>query len=162
MRTWPPETVRSFLEHVSTDRLSALFTLAVTTGLRRGELLAVRWKDIDLDAGRLTVAQELLDVNHKMVFGPPKSGRSKRTGALDPLTVAALREHKQRQAAEIMAFGAPTGPTTSSRSPAKTASRSTPHGSRGRFSSASGRRGCPPCGCTICATAMCSRYSRRA
>ena len=105
MKVWTPEELRRFLASVQGDRLSALWTLAATTGARRAELLGLRWQDVNLDAGRLSIRQTLNDVGNRLVIGEPKTARSKRTISLDATTVDALREHRRRQNAEIMAFG---------------------------------------------------------
>jgi integrase len=74
--------------------------VAAMTGLRRGELLALRWTDIDLDAGAMSVARSLVvAVDQTVTEGLPKSGRG-RAVALDSSTVAALRAHRKRQLEE--------------------------------------------------------------
>jgi integrase len=55
MRVWSPAQLRAFLGHVEGDRLYAAWLLAATTGMRRGEILGLRWSDLDLDAGRVAV-----------------------------------------------------------------------------------------------------------
>jgi len=64
-----------------------------------------RWKDVNLDAGRLAVVQTLIDVDHKLVFSTPKTAKGRRLVALDQATVAALREHRKGQIAERLALG---------------------------------------------------------
>src|SRR5262245_23868432 len=68
--------------------------VAVTTGMRRGELLGLRWSDIDLKAARLTVNQSLERVKGKTVFKSPKTTTSRRTITLPALTIEALKEHR--------------------------------------------------------------------
>ena len=68
--------------------------------MRRGELAAVTWRCLDLDGARLAVEQQLLSVPGGLTFAPPKSARSRRTVALDPLTVAALERHRETQLLE--------------------------------------------------------------
>ena len=88
------------------DRLRALWTIAVYTGCRQGELLALRWSDVDLDAGTLTVQRTLLrTVAGAPVFGEPKTSRSRRTITLPPSAVAALQRHHHRQEEETAALG---------------------------------------------------------
>lgn len=53
MKVWTAEELRTFLDHVADNRLYACYLLAATTGMRRGELLGLRWTDVDLEAGRL-------------------------------------------------------------------------------------------------------------
>jgi integrase len=92
--------VSRFLEHVADDRLFALWRLAATSGMRRGELAAITWRALDLDGGRLEVSQQLVPTRGGVTFGPPKSARSRRTIALDAETVEALRRHRIAQLLE--------------------------------------------------------------
>jgi len=100
MKTWTPEQLRAFLEGIGGHRLAAGFLLAATTGMRRGEVLGLRWRDIDFGARRLKINQTVLNVAYKITIGEPKTARSRRTVALDPETVRVLLEHRRRQAAE--------------------------------------------------------------
>ena len=68
--------------------------------MRRGELAGLTWRCLDLDAGRLSVEQQVLPTRGGVSFGPPKSARSRRTVALDPVTVDALRAHREAQILE--------------------------------------------------------------
>jgi integrase len=74
--------------------------------MRRGECLGLRWFDVDLAAGRVSISQTVIMVHHDIQVGSPKTSRGRRTVALDPETVAALREHRRRQLAERMLMGA--------------------------------------------------------
>jgi integrase len=83
------------------DRLLALWTLAIYSGCRQGELLGLSWDDVDLDHGTMTVRRELVAVHaHVPQFGDPKSQTSRRTLSLPAVAVAALRAHKARQKVE--------------------------------------------------------------
>jgi integrase len=95
--TWDPGDLRRFLKFVRDDRFCAAFYLAAASGMRRGELLGLRWCDLDLDAQQLSVVQCLVEVAHAVRIGPPKSDRSRRTIALDGKTTAVLLEHKRSQ-----------------------------------------------------------------
>ena len=75
-------------------RLYLPVLIAVTTGVRRGELLALRWSDIDLKAARLTANQSLERLAGKTTLKPPKTSGSHRTITLPALTVEALRDHR--------------------------------------------------------------------
>lgn len=108
---WSADQLRAFAVSVADDRLAALWTLAMTTGMRRGELAGLRWADVDFGAGRLRVSSARVVVNYKVVTGTPKSKSSERTIGLDAGTVAALRAHRRRQLEERMAFG-PDWPDT--------------------------------------------------
>jgi integrase len=100
VRAWSDRELREFLAHVEGDRLYALWRLAATTGMRRGELLGLTWRHLDLDGARLRVEQQLLPTAGGVTFGPPKSVRSERTVALDSATVDALRAHRAIQQLE--------------------------------------------------------------
>jgi integrase len=105
-QAWTPRELRRFLDHMSGDRLAALWRLAATTGMRRGELLGLAWQRVDLDRGRLRVDQQLLPTAGGCSFGPPKSCRSERTIALDSVTTEALRRHRDTQLLERDLAGA--------------------------------------------------------
>jgi integrase len=99
-QSWSARELRAFLAHVEGDRLFACWRLGGTTGMRRGELLGLTWRHLDLDAARLRVEQQLLPTAGGVTFGPPKSRRSERTIALDVATVEALRHHRETQRLE--------------------------------------------------------------
>jgi integrase len=102
------------LTAIQGDRLAAAYLTLFLTGLRRGELLGLRWQDVDLDAGALSVRQILERVGNasssgpktKLAFLEPKTARSRRTVALPAECVAALRQHRARQAEERLRLGA--------------------------------------------------------
>ena len=79
--------------------------LAVTTGLRRGEVLGLRWKDVALETHLLTVAQKLEETKAGLAFRVPKTERSRRTVTLPAITVEALRQHKKAQAEDRLRLG---------------------------------------------------------
>jgi integrase len=95
--------VRALLASVESDRLAPLFLAAVGTGLRQGELLALRWDDVDLDAGTVTVAHTLRRGTRELA--EPKTDRSRRTLSLAPSVTVGLREQRRRQIAEWLAAG---------------------------------------------------------
>jgi integrase len=92
--------LRALLAHTQGTRLHALWRLTMATGLRRGELLGLRWQDLDVDAARLRVVQQLVPTKGGATFGAPKSRRGTRTVALDGETVTALRQHRETQILE--------------------------------------------------------------
>ena len=100
VNTWSIDEVRIFLTHVKDDRLYAAYALALSTGLRRGELLALAWRDIDLMNQSLNVRQQLLAVNFKIRLSDPKTSAGRRTIALDTNTIAVLQAHRLRQLKE--------------------------------------------------------------
>jgi integrase len=91
---------KQLLEAAKGDRLEAVYVLALATGMREGELLALRWDGIDLDGGTLSVTGTLRPDG---TIGTPKTKGSKRLIHLDPASVDALRAHRSRQAAERLA-----------------------------------------------------------
>src|SRR5215207_3746147 len=96
-----PDQVKALLEAASESRLEALYVVAIHTGLRRGELLGLKWEDVDLDASTLQVRRSL-DVDG--TFKAPKNGKG-RTLKLTPRALDALRAHKVRQNAERLEAG---------------------------------------------------------
>lgn len=105
-RWWSVQELRRFLVHVRDDDLYAAWLLLATTGARRGEVAGLVWDDLDLDAGRVRIDWTLGHVGHRITWKPrPKSRAGNRTMALDPATVAALREHRRRQAEQRLAAG---------------------------------------------------------
>lgn len=97
MPTWSVEQLRAFLGHVADDHHAGLWRLAATTGLRRGELAGLRWRDVDLDAGPITVVQQRAKGAGTVAAGPTKTRRSRRLVSIDARTVEALREHRKAQ-----------------------------------------------------------------
>jgi integrase len=100
MQTWTAEQLRAFLEATVDHRMYPAFVLAATTGMRRGEVLGVRWADIGFAARRLAVRQTVLSVSYQLSFGSPKTARGRRVLALDSATVAVLQQHRERQQQE--------------------------------------------------------------
>ena len=101
-----PDEARRLLAAARSERLSALFVLAVYLGLRRGELLGLQWEHVDLDAETLQVVQTLQRVGGQLRLKPPKTRQSRRTVPLPPPVVEALRAHKVAQGKERLAAGA--------------------------------------------------------
>ena len=99
------DETRTFLAAIRGHRLQAAFHLTVTTGMRRGEVLGLRWRDLDLDNGRLTIEQTLVAPRYVLTVCEPKSESGRRTVDLDGGTVAVLRAHRRRQIEERIAAG---------------------------------------------------------
>lgn len=106
--TWSKAQVRKFLRKASTTRLHVAWRLSLY-GLRRGEVLGLRWSDIDLKAKSLTVNQARVLVDYKVRIEPPKSRNGKRALPLDDDLVAALVELRKRQAKESEKAGTSYG-----------------------------------------------------
>jgi len=106
IRALGPDEVRVLLDAAAMDSLEALYVLAVTTGMRQGELLGLRWADIDVEHETLHVRQALHRTNANYEFGGPKSAKSRRMIALTKTAGGALRRHKVRQAEQRLKVGA--------------------------------------------------------
>ncbi len=109
--TYSEDEVRKVLAVAANDRNGHAWHLALS-GLRRGEIGGLRWSDVDLNAGRLTIANNRVSVNGKAVEYDPKSEDSGRTLPLTPTLKAELRAARKRQAAEKLALGEAYGPGT--------------------------------------------------
>jgi integrase len=108
-RVYGPEQVATFLRHAERtgDRLALLYRLVLLRGLRRGEACGLRWADIDLSRGEMRISRTVLQFGGKVTGGQPKTRAGERTVSLDAATVAMLKAHRRRQAAErLAAFGA--------------------------------------------------------
>lgn len=88
-----PDQVRTLLGQVAGDRWEALYHVAIATGLRQGEILGLRWTDVDLEAGTLRVTFQL---HHRQLVAP-KTKRSRRQVGIPRSVVAQLRSHRLRQ-----------------------------------------------------------------
>ena len=100
MRPLSESEARTFLEVASEERFEALYVLAITTGLRRGELLGLRWDDADLEKGTLRVGRSLVREGGRYTLGDTKTKRGRRQVNLTPRTVNTLRAHRKRQLEE--------------------------------------------------------------
>jgi integrase len=109
---WSPAEAAEFLARTTDDRFWPAWLLLLTTGMRRGEIAGLRWRDVDLDAGRLTVRQSVVTAGYQVHTKDPKTSGSRRTVALDTLTVAALRAHRRRVEHEFQLLDAVLEPTT--------------------------------------------------
>jgi integrase len=111
MRTWSADELASFLSAIAGDRLSAAWWLLAMTGMRRGEVLGLAWKAIDLDGETLSVRRTLVTTQARragdpgMAWSEPKTDKGWRTVALDAETVALLRAHRANQLEERLAAG---------------------------------------------------------
>jgi integrase len=101
---WTIAQLRAFLATAKQHRLFAFFHVAAYAGVRRGELLNLRWTDIDLDAKKITITGSTAVIGGERVNGTTKSGRA-RVLSIDDETVAVLRQRKTDQAAEQLQAG---------------------------------------------------------
>ena len=102
---WTAEQSQAFLKHVAGHRWFALFTLAMFTGMRQGESLALYWSDIDWTKNEISISRTLTDNNHKAVIGDvPKTDAGNRSIIVPPYVMEALDKHR----AKMMMDGHPT------------------------------------------------------
>ncbi len=135
-----PETA-ALLDAARGTRLFVPIMLGVLCGLRRGEIVALRWRNVDLAGQQIAVVEAAEQTTAGVRIKPPKSGRS-RTVAITGYVADELRAHRVRQAEELLRSSASSRATPSS-TPARTASRS----SRGRLTGISGWRSSPRAPC---------------
>jgi len=105
IKSWDVADVQRFLAAAATDTYSPVWLIALHTGMRRGELLGLRWQDVDLAASVLHVRQGLVFVRSELRMSEPKTASGRRTIALDPRCVQALREHRQHQNERRLVLG---------------------------------------------------------
>lgn len=106
MSTWTPHEAATFRHHAEGQRTYALWLLTLT-GLRRSEVLGLRWDAVDLDAATVAIVQgRVVLPGQGTTVGDPKSARSKRVLPMPPTVIAALRSFKATQAAERLIIGA--------------------------------------------------------
>lgn len=97
------DEARALLAAAHGDRLEALYTVGIALGLRQGEALALRWDDVDLEEATLRVKRTVQRIRGELVYGEPKSARSRRALSLPAASVEALKAHRRRQLAERLA-----------------------------------------------------------
>jgi integrase len=96
---------RRLLEAADGDHLEALYVLAVHTGMRQGELLALRWQDVNMENAVVSVRRTLTRSGGRVAFGEPKTKKSRRSIRLTPQAVAVLRSHLERQLRDMEILG---------------------------------------------------------
>jgi integrase len=106
MRTWSAAQVRAFLDATAEHPYGPAFLLALTTGMRRGEILGLRWDDVDLDRGVLSVRRSVVAAGYEVSENETKTGRA-RIIRLGAPTVTRLREYRRRQLEAHLALGLP-------------------------------------------------------
>lgn len=96
---WTPGDIKKFLEGIQGHSLYAFYYLAITTGMRRGELIGLPWRAIDWKNGRLQIQQHLVQVDGKLYLETPKTHKSRRTIYLTSEAMGVLRGHRLSQRA---------------------------------------------------------------
>ncbi|WP_249714831.1 tyrosine-type recombinase/integrase [Rhizomonospora bruguierae] len=97
---WTAEQAARFLAHHTGHRLYAAWVLAIVAGMRRGELLGLKWERVDLDAGLLRVHWQRTATSSEGAIEKAPKGKSKRTVAIGPTAVTVLKAHQRRQEVE--------------------------------------------------------------
>ena len=105
LKVFTPEQAKVFLEALQGERLEPLFTVSVASGLRLGEMLGLRWVDVDLESGTVRVHQALQRVGKTLRFVEPKSERSRRSVALPSFALEVLNRQQERQRGERLLAG---------------------------------------------------------
>ena len=109
MKTLPVEQPRSFLRKTRESGVFELYYLELATGLRRGELLGLKWVDIDLERGDLRVRRQIARINGEVVEAPLKTKNAYRTLPLAEDTIGVLKAQKQKTGDSPWVFPSPTG-----------------------------------------------------
>jgi len=108
MQTWDEDDIAHFFEAAKDTPYYALFYLALFTGMRRSELLALRWQDIDFILSQVYVSRSLHVLKGgKVVFRSPKTAKGRLTVALPPSAILTLRDHHEKQKLERVMLGIP-------------------------------------------------------
>lgn len=105
MTTWTSDQLKTFARVSERSRMRHAFTVLATTGMRRSEVLGLRWRDVDFDAGQVAIVQTVTAIEGKIVIGEPKTAGSRRTVYVHDATLRALRQQRQLQAEERLAVG---------------------------------------------------------
>ena len=109
MKTLPVEQLTSFLREAKEIGVFELYYIELATGLRRGELLGLKWEDIDLEQGNLRVQRQIARINGEIVEAPLKTKNAYRTLPLSADAVGVLREQKKKSGNSPYVFPSPTG-----------------------------------------------------
>lgn len=99
-QVWDEGQAARFLQSIKGHRMEAFYVVALALGLRRGEILALSWRDVDLDRGLLTVRYSLARVGGRLRLARPKTRKSRRTLKMPPIVVEALRRRRDIQRRE--------------------------------------------------------------
>jgi integrase len=96
LTVWTPSEVAKFLEFTRDDRLGVLWEFALHTGLRRGELAGLRWRDVDLSSGKVSIVVQRTTDGYRVVMVEPKAG-SRRVVQLASVVLARVRAHHENR-----------------------------------------------------------------
>ena len=109
MKTLPAEQLASFLQEARVSGVFELYYTELATGLRRGELLGLKWEDLDLVRGEMRVRRQVARINGEVVEAPLKTKNAYRTLPLSEDTVGILKIQKQKAGGNPWVFPSPTG-----------------------------------------------------
>jgi integrase len=108
MQTWNEQEIGQFLEAAKSTPYYALFYTALFTGMRRSELLGLKWSDVDLVMGQISVGRSLHHLNDgRLIFSETKSAKSRRTIALPPSAALILKAHQEKQRLDRLILNKP-------------------------------------------------------
>jgi integrase len=96
IRVWTPEETLQFITSISEDPLEGMYLLAIGCGLRLGEIIGLRWGDLDLDNGTVTISRTAKRVNQEWVYFPPKTKAGRRTVGLPDKVKGVLIRHRSQ------------------------------------------------------------------
>jgi integrase len=106
MKAWTSDQLRTFSAAAASHRWAGVWALMATTGMRRGEVLGLRWSDVDLEAGTITIRATRVRFGTTISSSTPKTARGNRTVALGPTVVASLRAWRSAQSTDRLRMGA--------------------------------------------------------
>ena len=109
MKTLPVEQLTSFLREAKESGVFELYYIELATGLRRGELLGLKWEDIDLAQGSLRVQRQIARINGEVIEAPLKTKNAYRTLPLSADAVGVLQEQRKKSGNSPYVFPSPTG-----------------------------------------------------
>ena len=109
MKTLPVEQLQSFLREARKSGVFELYYLELATGLRRGELLGLKWEDIDLQKGDLRVKRQISRINGEVIEAPLKTKNAYRTLPLAEDTIGVLKEQRKKVGSSPWVFPSPNG-----------------------------------------------------
>jgi len=138
LRFWRPEQLHSFLQLVEGHRLEAAWHVSAMTGMRRGEVLGLRWADVDIDSSRIHVRQAFVSVAYELLVSTPKNHRAASSTSIRERSTNCAATGNASSTSEPT--GARTTRTATSCSAKKMANRSTRRLTRKRSSESSRRR----------------------
>lgn len=104
-KSWTATELGAFIAGTADSQHSMLFRLTAATGMRRGEILGLRWDDVRFDTSRLEITQALISIDYQLVFTRLKTRTSRRNVTLDPDTLAQLAHWRHEQATQLNAAG---------------------------------------------------------